>query len=263
MKFLLLAALIMHLRISMAEPTGVARVPVPIYIAARATTPITIDGRADEPAWRNASWTEAFVDIEGAGKPSPRFKTRAMMLWDDQNLYVFATMEEPHVWASLRERNSIVYHDNDFEIFIDPDGDRLNYYEFEMNALNTIMELHLDKPYIDGGNYTFVKSPNIRTAVSVEGTLNDASDIDRSWSIEVAIPFSDLSKHAAGVKQPPKVGDEWRINFSRVEWTHRIVNGKYEAIPKSERNEDNWVWSPTGVIDMHRPERWGRLRFGK
>jgi hypothetical protein len=38
---------------------------------------IAIDGRLDDPAWRAAPWTGDFVDIEGAGKPRPRFRTRA------------------------------------------------------------------------------------------------------------------------------------------------------------------------------------------
>jgi hypothetical protein len=58
---------------------------------------------------------------------------------------------------------------------------------------------------------------------------------------------------------PPKDGDQWRVNFSRVEWDLESVDGKYRKI--KDRPEHNWVWSPQGVIDMHRPERWGYLQF--
>ena len=58
---------------------------------------------------------------------------------------------------------------------------------------------------------------------------------------------------------PPADGDQWRINFSRVEWQHEVIDGVYRRVPDTP--EDNWVWSPTGVIDMHRPERWGVLQF--
>src|SRR5262249_23844236 len=58
---------------------------------------------------------------------------------------------------------------------------------------------------------------------------------------------------------PPKDGDQWRVNFSRVEWEHEIVEGKYRKV--KGKDEDNWVWSPQGVIDMHRPERWGYVQF--
>jgi hypothetical protein len=175
-------------------------------------------------------------------------------------------MEEPHVWGTLTERNAIVYNDNDFEIFIDPDGDRLNYYEFEINALGTVMELTLPKPYVDGGSYTFRTMPGLKTAVHVDGTLNDPGDADRGWGVEVAIPFAGLkSLGVAGVsgslRDGPGVGDVWRLNFSRVEWTHQVVDGKYVKVPKEKKPEDNWVWSPQGVVDMHRPERWGRVEF--
>lgn len=69
------------------------------------------------------------MDIEGDRKPRPRFRTRVKMLWDDNYFYMGAEMEEPHVWATLTERDSIIYRDNDFEVFIDPDGDNHNYYE--------------------------------------------------------------------------------------------------------------------------------------
>ena len=60
-------------------------------------------------------------------------------------------MEEPHVWGTLTKHDSVIFHDNDFEVFIDPNGDTLEYYEFEINALNTGWDLFLDKPYRQGG----------------------------------------------------------------------------------------------------------------
>jgi hypothetical protein len=61
-------------------------------------------------------------------------------------------------------------------------------------------------------------------------------------------------------------GTLWRINFSRVEWDTKAVNGKYVKLKDSSgRNlpEHNWVWSPQGVVDMHCPERWAYLQFNK
>ena len=100
--------------------------------------PITIDGKAKEPAWQAAEWTEDFVDIEGSRRPKPRFRTRAKMLWDDKFFYVYAELEEPHVWGTITKKNEVMFRDNDFEVFISPTGENLNYHEFEMNALGTI-----------------------------------------------------------------------------------------------------------------------------
>ena len=229
------------------------------YECRRATQAVHIDGKIDESVWGSAPWTDDFVDIEGAVKPGPRFRTRVKMLWDDQYLYIAAQLDEPHVWATLTQHDSVIFHDNDFEVFIDPNGDTLEYYEFEINALNTGWDLFLDKPYRHGGKArNSWEIPGLRTAVYVDGTLNDPSDTDRGWSVEIAFPWKALAEYAHQ-ETPPRAGDEWRINFSRVEWRHEIVDGKYRKVPNTK--EDNWVWSPQGAINMHIPERWGRVRF--
>ncbi|MBN1422664.1 MAG: carbohydrate-binding family 9-like protein [Planctomycetes bacterium] len=231
------------------------------YICYRATGPIRADGRLDEPSWFNVPWTDPFQDIEGPErKPDPRFRTRAKMLWDEERFYVAASLDEPHVWATLKERDCVIFQDNDFEIFIDPDGDNHAYYEIEMNALNTVWDLLLDKPYRDGGparNEWDIEG--LRTGVHVRGTRNDPTDIDEGWSVEVAFPWKALAEHAGPRACPPRDGDQWRINFSRVEWTFEIEGGKYVKLPDAK--EDNWVWSPQGVVDMHRPEHWGFVQF--
>ena len=93
------------------------------YVCTRTTGPLTIDGKLDEQAWKFAARTTEFVDIEGPIQPAPAYPTSVRMLWDDNYFYIAAQMEEPHVWGTLEERDSVIYHDNDFEVFIDPDGD--------------------------------------------------------------------------------------------------------------------------------------------
>jgi hypothetical protein len=229
------------------------------YVSPRAAAPIRIDGKLDDTAWNRASWTDAFVDIEGDVRPKPRFRTRVKMLWDDQYFYIGAEMEEPHVWATLTEHDSVIFQDNDFEVFIDPDGDNHEYYELEINALNTEWDLRLVKPYRDDGPaLNSWEIPGLKTAAHVDGTLNDASDTDKGWSVELAIPWKALGEFA-NRPAPPRNGDQWRVNFSRVEWTVDIEGKSYRKRPKLP--EANWVWSPQGVIDMHRPERWGYVQF--
>lgn len=232
------------------------------YVCHRAQGPLKIDGQGDEPSWADAPWTEDFVDIQGTVRPAPRFRTRAKMLWDDEHLYIFAELEEPHVWATITKKNQVIFQDNDFEVFISPTGDNHNYHEFEMNALNTIWELRLEKPYRDGG--PAIDPSNIdglQSAVHVDGTLNNPCDTDHSWCIELAMPWKGLARYAGRQACPPKDGDQWRANFSRVEWLVDIIDGRYRKIPKEMRPEDNWIWSPQGVVDMHRPERWGYIQF--
>jgi hypothetical protein len=229
------------------------------YVCARAETPIVVDGVLDDAAWAGAAWTEDFVDIEGNVKPRPRFRTRTKLSWDDRHLYVAAEMEEPHVWGTLTEHDSVIFHDPDFEVFIDPDGDTHAYFEFEINALNTGWDLFLPKPYMDQGSaQNEWEMPGLKTAVRIHGTLNDPSDLDSGWTVEIAFPWQAFQPHTRH-PGPPREHEQWRINFSRVEWKFTVENGTYRKIPDSR--EDNWVWSPQGVIDMHRPEMWGVVQF--
>lgn len=66
----------------------------PVYYCRRATKPFELNGRLDKEFWEDAEFTDAFVDIEGDKREKPRFVTRAKMLWDDDNLYVGAVLEE-------------------------------------------------------------------------------------------------------------------------------------------------------------------------
>jgi ketosteroid isomerase-like protein len=229
------------------------------YVCYQAEHSPTIDGRLDDSAWQQVPWTEDFVDIEGVRRPKPRLRTRAKMLWDAEYFYLAAELEEPHTWGTLTKHDSVIFNDNDLEFFIDPDGDNHEYYEFEINALNTSWDLFLPRPYKDGGRAdNGWDIPGLKTAVHVTGTLNDSSDRDTGWAVEIALPWAALREFARR-PVPPRDGDQWRVDFSRVEWQHRVVAGKYEKVPHTQ--EDNWVWSPIGIIDMHRPERWGFVQF--
>jgi hypothetical protein len=229
------------------------------YLCRRAATAIEVDGDISKSVWQSAPWSEDFVDIEGDIRPLPKFRTRMKMLWDDEYLYVAAELEEPNVWGTLTERDSIVFYDNDFELFLDPDGDNQNYVELEINALGTVWDLLMTKPYRDGGMpMSGWQFKGMRTGVKVQGAINDPSQPSQSWTVEIALPWKAL-KEACRTACPPRPGDLWKANFSRVEWQVRVEDGRYVKLAGVA--EDNWTWSPQGVVDLHRPEHWGNLQF--
>ncbi len=230
-----------------------------------------MNGRLDDPAWDKAPWTADFVDIEGDKKPKPRFRTRAKMMWDHEFFYIAAEMEEPHVMGTLTEHDSVIFHDNDFEVFIDPDGDAARYFEFEINALNTTWDLYLARAYRDGGSADNSWETYARTATHIQGKINKPEHIDHGWTVEIAFPWDCFRAHG-GRDCPPHANDVWRINFSRVEWQllddhGTLVNGPTPVVgvgsyhEKPNTPEDNWVWSPQHVVDMHQPEQWGFVHF--
>lgn len=236
------------------------------YVSYKTTDAIKVDGSLSEKSWARAEWTDYFADIEGDLKPQPRFKTRAKMLWDNNYLYIAAELEEPNIWGTIKKRDSVIFRDNDFEIFIDPDGDTHKYYELEINALGTPWDLFLVKPYRDEGNgaYNSWDIQGLKVGIKLQGTINNGNDTDKGWFCEIAIPWSVLRESYEN-DSAPKAGEQWRINFSRVQWRYSWVNGKYvkDIDPNTKKGypEDNWVWSPQGVINMHYPEMWGFIQF--
>jgi hypothetical protein len=252
------------------------------YTALRTHEPIKIDGRLDEAGWQTAPRSPRFTDLISGGRTL--HDTRAAVLWDDQNLYVGFWVEEPLVTATLTERDSLIYTNNDVEVFI---AGRDSYYEFEINALGTIYEVFFiwEEAYQRGGfsaapefqrnrpgaqpfNGVGFKShprgprigffqwdfPGLKSAVHVDGTLNQNEDRDRGWTVELAFPWSGMKWLAAADQRslPPRDGDVWRMNFSRF-------NQHKEAPPANDSS--GWVWSPHGVWDSHIPECFPYLHF--
>lgn len=239
----------------------------PTYVCQRATQELTIDGKGDEKDWQQAMRLTPLRDIEGAAIADT---TTVRMLWDDRYLYVLADMQEPHLRASLQERDSIIYHDPDFEVFIDPDGDTRNYVELEINALNTVWDLLLTAPY-RAANLALHdwNMPGLKHAVHLRGTLNNPADTDSGWSVELAIPWESITGHSNHPRrtEPPAPGTTMRMNFSRVNWQVQpdasapLGYSKCTDSQGSPLPESNHVWAPTGVVNIHCPEHWGYVRL--
>ena len=252
------------------------------YIAHRSPGPIAVDGRLDEADWKAAQRSPRFSDLV-RGEPGIH-DTRAAVLWDDEHLYVGYWVEEPFVEGTLTERDSLIYKNNDVELFI---AGRDAYYELEVNSLGTIYEVffiweeayekagYARIPEFDRGNEG-VRSfrgvgfknhprgprigfwkwdlPGLRTAVHVDGTVNDNSDRDRGWTVELAIPWRGLARLARpdGPSLPPADGDVWRMDFSRF--------NQYKEAPPA-KDPGGWAWSPHGAWDSHIPEVFPYVRF--
>lgn len=252
------------------------------YTCYRASGPIRVDGALDEPAWKSAPRSTPFVDIV-TGEPA-WFDTRVAMLWDDRCLYFGFTVEEPDVWGTLTERDSKIYLDNDVEVFI---AGKDAYYEFEINALNTIYEVfwiwkdafgpgspYAGRPDFDpqtrrtavlsgvgghvhprGERWGFLDwdFPGLQHAVNIDGTLNRRDDVDRGWTVELAFPWEGLRPLADGRSLPPREGDVWRIDCSRFQQVDREG--------KRLRRSAGWTWNRHGHYDSHIPETFTYVHF--
>jgi hypothetical protein len=266
-----------------AAVAGAADPPLAHYICYRTVDEIRLDGRLDEASWQKAPRSAPFVDIVSG--EAVWYETRVALLWDDRYLYFGFSVPETNVVATLTERDSKIYRDNDVEVFI---AGQNAYYEFEVNAYDTIYEvfwiwydaLRSGGPYepkdwdVTGPSVATLEGigghkhprgrrwgfldwdfPGLRHAVHVDGTLNDSSDTDRGWTVELALPWEGLRLLADGRSLPPGDGDVWRIDCSRFQ--HFTPGG--ERLKRA----GGWTWNKHGHYDSHIPETFTLVHFSK
>ena len=245
-----------------AGPTSSdAAAALPVYRCAAATQPVTVDGKLDDAAWSATAWTSDFVPLRapapaGSAAPpqqQPPPRSRAKLLWDARHLYVAAELAETDVRAAMRAHDAHLYREGAFELFIDPDDDAAHYLELQVNPLNTTFDLRMTKPYARRGKADEAfEIAGLRTAVHVDGTLNDPADADRSWTVEIAIPWAALKDLSPTAPTPPAVaGARWRVNMARVMVTARDGGAKSQYL----------TWSPINDRSLHVPARWGWVQF--
>ena len=245
-----LRSFVILLLISLLALTGdLISQTIPEYVVHRTLSPLKIDGKLTEPEWQNAAMTQKFVlYVTGA---AARLSTRAKFLWDDKYLYIGFICEDPDVWATMTKRDDLIYKGEVTEILCDPDGDGLNYFEFQVNPLGTILDLLLNKPYSKGGvaNLTW-NLDSAKVGVWVDGTLNNLDSVDVQWNCEVALPFKDVAFMGPSLHFPPAVGESWRILVTRYDYER---TGKKDTMVCS--------WNQTDSRGFHVPEKFGRIIF--
>jgi hypothetical protein len=226
-----------------AEPQKAAvSEATPTYACARVSGEITVDGSLDEAAWQAAEVVGPFVQWQGEPAKS---KTTARLLWDDANLYVAFECEDSDIQGAMKERDESLWEENEVvELFADAGHDGGCYLEFEVNPLNTVVDLVIPQAGAPGPIEAkkMWDAEGMETAVQVERP----GESDGSWTVEMGIP---LICFLEAPNTPPRPGDYWRINLYRVDAVSDQV--EYQA------------WSPTNTDEpaFHVPDRFGVLRF--
>lgn len=215
---------------------------VPTYVCRRAIDAIAVDGKLDEESWRRAEGTRRFV-FPWPEQPGDKQKTTVQLLWDDAALYLGYTCRDADLTAVHTDRDDPTYEDDCVEVFLNPAPDRTEfYYGFEMNCRGVMYDYFMCWPLCILNHFD---CKGWQLATRLDGTLNDSTDTDRGWTLEVKIPFANF----AGLrKDPPQPGERWRMQMNR--WDG-----------KDKRALSEWTPSGKDVPDPHRPAGFGVLEF--
>jgi len=214
------------------------------YSVKRASGAITVDGRLDEADWTACEPIKLVGYNQGI---VPKQETVARILWDDTCLYLSWYCRDTQVWSTLTTRDDTLYEQEVVEVFINPDGDRETYLELEVNPLGALWDGFI----VTSGKRRYGilawNSFKLRRGVWIEGTVNDESDRDGFWSVELAVPLEELDT-AAHI--PPQAGDRWRLNLYRIDLPDR-----------DKTKADYSAWSPVSGESYHDPDRFGEIVF--
>lgn len=233
--------------------------PAEVRIA-KARGTIWIDGNLDEPDWVRTPPVGPLL-VYPTREPERGETTEAKMLWDDRCLYIAFKTLDRNILATRTARHADVFNDDCVEAFLSPFPDRPAIYtNIEINALATFLsEIHLGKPdpaleklplvvpskYTKKPGHYLWSPPGLQLGRSHEGTINDESDTDAWWTIEMSLPWETFA--CLGRTAKPEAGDVWRFNLFRL-------GGKTEPA----RRNLFFVPSPLG---NHSPDYYGRLVF--
>lgn len=211
--------------------------------------PITIDGRLDEAAWRDAVVIDRFTQPWlGPENPPASRATRARLLWDREHLFVAADMDDGDLYADITEHDADTWVNDVFEIFLKPDVDQPGYYEFHVTPANTRFDLFLPRRgHME--RFRRAREFHIESAVAVRGTLDRWEDRDEGWTVEMRIPWTDLAPTGGR----PEPGAVWR--FALCRYDHDIALEKPELSTTAPLVRD-------GKPDFHQHEQFSPIRFG-
>lgn len=212
--------------------------------------PITIDGDASEAAWKHADLIDDFyLPWLKENTHSAQAKTRARLLWDRQHLYFFAELDDGDLFADINEHDGRTWHNDVFELFFKPAENSPAYYEFQVNAAGTVMDMLIPKRG-DGPFEKLVADGqfHIDAKVRRRGTLNERSDRDTDWAVEGRIPWQDFLR--AGGRPDPE--DTWRFALCRYDYDVKFNEPELSTCaPLASK----------AMADFHLHEDYAALRF--
>ncbi len=186
-----------------------------IYNCSYVDKPLSIDGILNEDSWHDAETLEFFIPVS---LQTPLSRTEAKILYDDRYLYIGFRCYDLDIRATYTERDSFTWEQDVVEAFIKPSINDPGYFEFEFSPVRTIFDAFL--PSSEYRQHVIECSKwncdGIVIGSFIKGTLNDSSDMDEYWSIEVGIPFKGLPLLKG---RTPAKNERWIFHLARYDYS--------------------------------------------
>ncbi|MFC2115037.1 carbohydrate-binding family 9-like protein [Bacteroidota bacterium] len=209
-----------------------------------AGTEIRIDGDLGESAWQLAQKLPLSNNLDGTAITETTISSYAMTCYDKDNLYIAFVNHDHQIFSNYSQRDEFLWNEEVVEIFIDTDEVPSTYIELQVSPKNVVFDSFIT----DTANIDLIVTPRFdlegwRHAVSVHGTVNNNSDHDSLWTVEMAVPFTSL-KSDFDIEQITEYN--WRINFYRLD--------------RDDLGPTDYAWSPT-YRRFHTPSKFGTIIF--
>ena len=197
LKQTLLASFLVWSSISGADDSfGLKALPI-----LKIESPVTVDGKFDEPCWKQASWVDDFVLLGKEEKP--QCKTEFAAAYDEKNLYVAVVCHVPGILQAAPQEardTQSMFQGEVTELFIDPSHDHQTYYQVAVDNGGTIWDSRGADPKWDS---------NVQRALTSD---------EHCWRLELVLPWSDVQ----GTPEPGHV-----IGFNLCRESRNEVGREY------------------------------------
>jgi hypothetical protein len=178
----------------------------PNLVIHRAAAPVNIDGKGDESSWQNATAlpiTYTFANKNAIQSPAP---ATAKLLWDDNFLYAFFDVKDPNLVSSYTKRDDQVSQGTCVELFVNSSQRWGQYWEFNIAPTGIVFDSFYNKNLNRWGGDARPEEDvqGLKIGTTVRGTLNKTDDVDEGYTVEMAIPWSEIPGMAR-----PRAGDHF------------------------------------------------------
>lgn len=235
--------MLIHVVASMVLLAVNAEPPLLEFPCVRAASPIIVDGKADEEAWTKAAPITEFRLLKTFGKPTE--KTSVRFCYDDENLYALFECDDKDVFTLYDQRDANLWESDAVELFFKPDANNPIYYEFEVAPNNAVFDARMVNTGSGGFKRWAAWDCAIRTATHIRGTLNQWTDRDKGYTVEIAIP---LKAFGEVIGDKPLKGQTWKFAAVRVDLSVTLTAEERSAtanVPDGDLHQKEGYFSLT------------------